>query len=199
MITKLPRRLFLSGAVATFLAGCANKFSSYTGPDVTRLRLYKSQRLLVLDGAQGVLRSYPVGLGFAPEGHKQFEGGGGAGGTDARPKEPIPSTAEIPRACFISQLAFRTRMRPTALLRQLRASLQGVISLSTVARGGGSIQRISRTGPPDVLRSVIGRLKRFMQWCAMARPSTFMPDDVRPTPDTTKVRQRHIRQKHRPS
>ena len=76
MITKLPRRLFLSGAVATFLAGCANKFSSYTGPDVTRLRLYKSQRLLVLDGAQGVLRSYPVGLGFAPEGHKPFEGDG---------------------------------------------------------------------------------------------------------------------------
>lgn len=76
MITKLPRRLFLSGAVATFLAGCANKFRSYTGPGVTRLRLYKSQRLLVLDGAQGVLRSYPVGLGFAPEGHKQFEGDG---------------------------------------------------------------------------------------------------------------------------
>ena len=64
MITRLPRRLFLSGAVATFLAGCANKFRSYTGPDVTRLRLYKSQRLLVL------------GLGFAPEGHKQFEGDG---------------------------------------------------------------------------------------------------------------------------
>jgi murein L,D-transpeptidase YafK len=40
------------------------------------LRIYKAQRLLVLDGADGVLKTYPIGLGFAPEGHKQFEGDG---------------------------------------------------------------------------------------------------------------------------
>jgi murein L,D-transpeptidase YafK len=38
--------------------------------------MYKAQRLLVLDGADDVLRTYPIGLGFAPEGHKQFEGDG---------------------------------------------------------------------------------------------------------------------------
>jgi murein L,D-transpeptidase YafK len=38
--------------------------------------MYKAQRLLVLDGASDVLRTYPIGLGFAPEGHKQFEGDG---------------------------------------------------------------------------------------------------------------------------
>ena len=32
--------------------------------------------MLVLDGADDVLRTYPSGLGFAPEGHKQFEGDG---------------------------------------------------------------------------------------------------------------------------
>lgn len=75
-IRRLPRRLFLAGTLAAVLSGCARKFRSYTGPEVTRLRIYKSQRLLVLDGAEGVLRTYPVGLGFAPKGHKQFEGDG---------------------------------------------------------------------------------------------------------------------------
>lgn len=76
MIGKFRRRFFLLGGMAAFLSGCGDKFRSYRGPEVTRVRLYKSQRLLVLDGAEGVLRSYPVGLGFAPIGHKQFEGDG---------------------------------------------------------------------------------------------------------------------------
>ncbi|MGB1266137.1 MAG: L,D-transpeptidase family protein [Nereida ignava] len=73
---KLTKRFFLIGGFFTFLAGCASKFRSYTGPEVTRLRLYKSERLLVLDGVEGVLKTYRVGMGFAPEGHKQFEGDG---------------------------------------------------------------------------------------------------------------------------
>ncbi|WP_036760835.1 L,D-transpeptidase family protein [Leisingera daeponensis] len=76
MIYRIPRRIILLGGIAALLSGCASKFRKYTGPEVTRLRLYKSERLLVLDGAEGVLRTYPVGLGFAPEGHKQFEGDG---------------------------------------------------------------------------------------------------------------------------
>ena len=76
MNTRIPRRVLLLGGLATFLSGCASKFRSYNGPGVTRLRMYKAQRLLVLDGADDVLRTYPIGLGFAPEGHKQFEGDG---------------------------------------------------------------------------------------------------------------------------
>lgn len=71
-----PRRVFLLSGIAAFLSSCASKFRTYNGPEVTRLRIYKAQRLLILDGADGVLRTYPVGLGFAPEGHKQFEGDG---------------------------------------------------------------------------------------------------------------------------
>mgnify|MGYP003710507275 CR=1 FL=1 len=64
--------------LAFALAGCGggSKFRTYNGPEVTRLRIYKAQRLLVLDGTDDVLRTYPIGLGFAPEGHKQFEGDG---------------------------------------------------------------------------------------------------------------------------
>lgn len=76
MNTRIPRRAFLLGGLAAFLSGCASKFRLYNGPEVTRLRMYKTQRLLVLDGADDVLRTYPIGLGFAPEGHKQFEGDG---------------------------------------------------------------------------------------------------------------------------
>ncbi len=76
MTGSIPRRFFLLSGVAAFLSGCASKFRSYRGPEVTRARLYKSERKLVLDGEEGVLRTYPVGLGFAPAGHKQFEGDG---------------------------------------------------------------------------------------------------------------------------
>lgn len=76
MTGSIPRRFFLLSGIAASLSGCASKFRSYSGPKVTRVRLYKSERLLVLDGAKDVLRTYPVGLGFAPAGHKQFEGDG---------------------------------------------------------------------------------------------------------------------------
>lgn len=75
-IPRYSRRFLLLGGLAAFLSGCASKFRSYTGPEVTRLRMYKGERLLVLDGAEGVLQTYPIGLGFAPKGHKQFEGDG---------------------------------------------------------------------------------------------------------------------------
>lgn len=73
---QIPRRAILLTGLAALVSGCASRFRSYRGPEVTRVRLYKGKRLLVLDGAQGVLRTYSVGLGFAPEGHKQFEGDG---------------------------------------------------------------------------------------------------------------------------
>ena len=73
---RVTRRTILLGALATILSGCANKFRTYRGPEVTRVRVYKGQRMIVLDGPEGVLRTIPMGLGFAPEGHKQFEGDG---------------------------------------------------------------------------------------------------------------------------
>lgn len=76
MITNIHRRVLLLGGIVAFLSGCASKFRTYTGPEVTRLRIYKAQRLLVLDGTDRILQSYPIGLGFAPVGHKQFEGDG---------------------------------------------------------------------------------------------------------------------------
>ena len=59
---RFPRRAVLLGGLAAFLSGCAGKFRSYDGPEVTRLRLYKGQRLLVLDGSDRVLLDAVIGF-----------------------------------------------------------------------------------------------------------------------------------------
>ena len=62
--------------LAIGVAGCSSKFKRYNGPEVTRVIVQKDDRKLFLMHNDKVLRSYPVELGFAPEGHKQFEGDG---------------------------------------------------------------------------------------------------------------------------
>tara|TARA_R110002096_G_scaffold24713_15_gene77792 strand:- start:3042 stop:3551 length:510 start_codon:yes stop_codon:yes gene_type:complete len=68
-------------AVILILAGCAtpergSKFRSYDGPEVTFIVIEKAARKLYLFSGSDVLKTYDVGLGFAPVGHKQFEGDG---------------------------------------------------------------------------------------------------------------------------
>jgi len=74
---RMTRRLaLLAGAAA--LAGCAerSKFKTYRGPEVTRLIVNKGNREMFLLHHRRVLERYDVDLGFAPEGHKEFEGDG---------------------------------------------------------------------------------------------------------------------------
>lgn len=58
------------------LGACSSKFKTYDGPEVTRVIVQKDDRKLYLMHHDRVLRSYPVDLGFAPNGHKRFEGDG---------------------------------------------------------------------------------------------------------------------------
>ena len=80
MKALLGRRQFaLSGLV--MLAACAAPtkrpvFKKYAGPPVTEVRVFKGQRYLQLLNGDTVLKSYEVGLGNEPIGHKQFEGDG---------------------------------------------------------------------------------------------------------------------------
>lgn len=80
MKVLLGRRQFaLSGLI--MLAACAAPlsrptFKKYAGPPVTEVRVYKAQRRLQLLSGDTVLKSYQVGLGNEPIGHKQFEGDG---------------------------------------------------------------------------------------------------------------------------
>jgi murein L,D-transpeptidase YafK len=70
------RFALLAGAAA--LAGCAekSKFRTYRGPEVTRLVINKGERQMFLHHNRRVLKRYDVDLGFAPAGHKEFEGDG---------------------------------------------------------------------------------------------------------------------------
>jgi murein L,D-transpeptidase YafK len=61
---------------ALVLSGCASKFKTYNGPEVTRLYLFKDQRRLYLMHGPETLKVYEVDLGFAPGGDKQVEGDG---------------------------------------------------------------------------------------------------------------------------
>ncbi|SIO49218.1 L,D-transpeptidase catalytic domain [Rhodovulum sp. ES.010] len=72
----IGRRAFVAGGVCLALSACGSKFKSYHGPDVTRVVVMKGQRQLFLMHHDTVLRTYRIGLGFAPEGDKKYEGDG---------------------------------------------------------------------------------------------------------------------------
>lgn len=63
-------------AILTTLAGCSSKFLTYDGPEVTRVLIYKESRTMYLMHHDEVLKTYNVGLGFEPLGHKEIKGDG---------------------------------------------------------------------------------------------------------------------------
>ena len=69
-------RVILVLAFALGLSGCASKFLRYNGPEVTSIQVHKAERKMYLLHNGQVLESYDIALGFAPIGHKQFEGDG---------------------------------------------------------------------------------------------------------------------------
>lgn len=68
-------KLFLMALLLVGIAGCS-KFRTYNGPEVTQVIVNKGERMMFLMHHDEVLKAYPVGLGFAPQGHKIFEGDG---------------------------------------------------------------------------------------------------------------------------
>lgn len=69
-------RLALAILVALGVSGCASKFKTYTGPEVTQVLVYKGSRSMYLMHHDQVLKAYDIDLGFAPEGHKAQRGDG---------------------------------------------------------------------------------------------------------------------------
>lgn len=68
-------RLALIFVLLLGTAACS-KFKSYHGPEVTRVAIWKDARVMRLYHHDKVLKQYDVGFGFAPLGHKRFEGDG---------------------------------------------------------------------------------------------------------------------------
>lgn len=71
------KRLVIFVALAFGLAACGgSKFRTYDGPEVTRIEVWKAQRVMRLYHHDEVLKTYRVALGRVPDGHKRFEGDG---------------------------------------------------------------------------------------------------------------------------
>jgi murein L,D-transpeptidase YafK len=67
--------LILSMALA--LSACSSsKFKTYNGPEVTSVVVYKEARKMHLVHGNKALKTYKIGLGFEPLGHKAKEGDG---------------------------------------------------------------------------------------------------------------------------
>lgn len=71
------RTLILGGTALVALGGCSSsKFKRYNGPEVTYIVVNKDDRRMYLLHQDKVLAKYKIRLGFAPIGHKVFEGDG---------------------------------------------------------------------------------------------------------------------------
>lgn len=71
--------MILAAVGVMALSSCAkprSKFLTYDGPEVTRIVVFKDKRKMYLLNGNVALKGYTVDLGYAPEGHKQFEGDG---------------------------------------------------------------------------------------------------------------------------
>jgi murein L,D-transpeptidase YafK len=69
-------KLLTALVVTLALSGCASKFRSYDGPDVTRIVVHKDARKMYLLHHDRALKIYDIDLGFAPAGHKRKSGDG---------------------------------------------------------------------------------------------------------------------------
>jgi murein L,D-transpeptidase YafK len=63
-------------ALVLIVGACGSKFKTYNGPAVTRVIVQKEMRKLYLMHNDQVLEEFHINLGFAPLGHKNFEGDG---------------------------------------------------------------------------------------------------------------------------
>lgn len=71
---RIFKILFVLGLMATVSA--CGKFQRYNGPEVTQIVVNKGARQMYLLHHGEVLKSYDIGLGFAPAGDKTIHGDG---------------------------------------------------------------------------------------------------------------------------
>ncbi len=70
-------RVLIAFCVLLALGACSpSKFRSYHGPEVTRVVVFKGQRKMYLYHHDRLLAEHRIDLGFAPAGHKRYEGDG---------------------------------------------------------------------------------------------------------------------------
>lgn len=66
----------IMGSALGLAAGCASARQAYTGPEVTRIQVFKERRVMQFLHQNTLLKQYNFDLGFNPIGHKEQEGDG---------------------------------------------------------------------------------------------------------------------------
>lgn len=165
-------RLMAMLVLALGLAACGapkTKFLKYNGPAVTQLQVHKTDRKMYLLHNDKVLKSHDIALGFAPNGHKQFEGDG------KTPRAAITSPTKTRIRSFICPCGCPIRMSRTSPLPRPKANLLGVTSSFMVARSG---RFPAGTGPGVALLSPTRKWKSSTRWWSPAPRSISCPDEA---------------------
>ena len=76
MTRLITRRSALAGGAALTLSACSSGPVRYTGPEITRVAVFKAHRRMYLLHHRSALKAYDIDLGFAPVGDKKVEGDG---------------------------------------------------------------------------------------------------------------------------
>lgn len=75
-VMRITRRTSLLGGLSAILSGCASKFRSYNGPEITQVAVFKNSRRMYLFHHETPIRAYAIDLGFEPVGDKKISGDG---------------------------------------------------------------------------------------------------------------------------
>ena len=109
-------------------AAIAKTIPEYDGEPVTAIVVHKEARKMFLMHNDTVLRSYTIGLGFAPDGHKEIEGDG------KTPEGRYVIDRKNPNSKFHLSLGISYPNDADRSYAKASANRQAAISLSTEIR-----------------------------------------------------------------
>jgi murein L,D-transpeptidase YafK len=162
-------RVLILVATALVLTGCAaSKFRSYNGPEVTRVVVMKADRRMYLMHHDKVLRDFRIDLGFAPDGHKQFEGDG------RTPEGRYTIDRRNPNSNYHLSLGISY---PNANDREVASSM-GLTAGGDIFIHGGPRRGIDRSGPDWTAGCIAVKNREMEDIYAMVRDGT--PIDIFP-------------------
>ncbi len=159
-------RLAVFLGIAIGLSACGSKFRSYDGPEVTRVVVMKTDRRMYLMHHNQVLEAYSVDLGFAPDGHKSFEGDG------RTPEGRYYIDRRNPDSTWHLSLGISY---PNDLDRE-RASAMGLEPGGDIFIHGQPRPRLDRSGPDWTAGCIAVRNREMEDIYAMVREGT--PIDI---------------------
>lgn len=158
-------RLLAVLALVLGTAACGGKFVHYDGPEVTQVVVNKGERRMHLLHHGEVLKSYRIGLGFAPEGHKLYEGDG------RTPEGDYTIDRRNPNSAFFLSIGIDyPRLSDIEAARQLGKSPGGDIFIH--GRANENWRNLRKRGPDWTAGCIAVTNREMREIYAMVRDGT---------------------------